>query len=176
MKRYSLNTLKNAFELGNTSSWVLAFESVGARSPNVKNLNLIDGKYCPAIDINYDEYSIYEETITLGPGAEIVIPVYCKGLPKTLAITLYDDHKHSFRKEIKRWVKEELNLVIGRAPSFNRLKEVSLLVHIYHFDKQGKAISTDSYYLLPTEALSRRGDQSFSSETLPITFNVIGTQ
>lgn len=176
MRRYSLNTLKNSFELGSTSNWVLAFEGVGSKSPDVSKLNLINGEYCPVLDVSYDDYNVIIKELSIGPGAVIALPVFLHNAPKSISITFYDDHSDSIRTELNNWVKNKLQIIDGKAPLLSELKDSSLLVKIFKFDKTGTSIGVDSFYLLPSDSFSGMGDQSFSASTSPISFTVIGTQ
>lgn len=176
MRRYSLNTLKNSFELGSTSNWVLVFEASGRMSPDASKFNLIDGRFTPAIDVEYDDYTVINQTISVGPGVELTIPVYAKNSPPSVQLSLYDDHTKTIRKELKYWVNDILQINKGRAPDLAKLKESCMLMKVHHFDKLGNSLSTDAFYILPTDSLTFRGDQSFGEDNIPISFNIVGRQ
>lgn len=173
--RYSLNKLKNSLELGTTSNWVVSFESAGGNSADANKLNLINNEYTPAIDVEYNNYTIINNEITVGPGTTIVVPVYAKSSPSDIRLTLYDDHNKAIRKELKRWAIEVLPFSKGQSIPLNKQKDYALIINIYHFNRQLVSTMKDSFYVLPTDELVFRGDQSFSADTLPISFNVIGT-
>lgn len=176
MSRFTSNQLRGSFELGNTSSWVVSFESVGQNSPDVSKLNLIAGKFCPVSDVEYDQYTVTTHNILVGPGLEINVPVYAADHPHSITMTIYDEHKKTIRTFIRNWATKTLKLTKGQAPVLSKLKDSCLLVRIQHFDKQLNNLSNDSFYILPMDSLAFRGDQAFSADTIPLTFNVVGTQ
>jgi len=175
MLRFSLNQLKSSFELGSTSNWVVSFEKGGASAPDISNFNIIAGQWCPVLDVSYDDYNVYNETISVGPSVTMQIPAKASNSPDVIALTLYDDHALRIRLALNSWV-DLMQIKLGRAPMLKELKKYSLIVKIHSFTKDGLPVLTDAFYILPSESLARRGDQSFSADTLPISFNVIGRQ
>lgn len=176
MSRYSLNKLKNSFELGSTSNWVAVFQSVGANSPDASKLNIINGEFCPIIDVDYPEYEVINKSLVIGPGVTINIPVFSPNSPNTISLTLYDDHKKIIKRELSTWVHDKFKIIEGKAPPITLLKNYCLLLIIYYFDKTGAQFEKKAFYVMPADTLNVRGDQSFAPDTLPVTFNIIGTQ
>jgi hypothetical protein len=171
--KYSLNQVRTTLEVGHTSQWVVVFEAAGTKSPNIKNLNLIDGKYAPVIDINYTGLEVKTTEQVSSPYSTVLIPHYAKNTPSTLSLTIYDDHYKTIMNELRSWIKKT-PWSKNRSINPTRMKEYALIIHIHHTDRYDNVISTDSYYVYPDQSIDFRGDQSFNPDTLPINFNVIG--
>lgn len=178
--RYSLNSVASSLEVGNSSSWVLSFRRAGESSaPDPSEFNLIKSDsygFTPALDVDYDQFNVETKTITVGPGIELELPVLNKGT-KSITVTLYDSHEKLIRNAMRSWVKDYLQIDKGKAPSFADLQKRALILDIDHFDVTLGSIpehTQDSFYVLPKGQLTFRGDQSFQSDTLPLTFLVVG--
>lgn len=177
--RYSLNSVSQSLEVGNSSSWVLSFRRDGASGPDPSDFNLIKSDshgFTPAIDVDYDQLQVETKTLVVGPGIEIPIPVFNKGT-RLIKVTLYDSHRKQIRQAMLDWVEIHLDLDRGVSPTLSGMKSKSLIIDVHHFDLTHNDISnrtTESFYVLPTGALTYRGDQQFAADTLPLEFMVIG--
>lgn len=178
MKRYSLNSLKNSFELGTISNWVVSFEPTGSNAPDVNKLNIIktpDGNFAPVIDLNYDQSIVTSHEFNIGPNLNFKVPVY-EQIGTNVKVTFYDDHKKTVHNAIIEWNKEQMDISKGKAPSLNELKEISLLMVVYKFDKEMNPIGKDALYVVPDGTKDFIGDQSFSADQSSVEFNIIGVQ
>ena len=178
MKRYSLNSLKNSFELGTISNWVVSFEPAGDFAPDVSNFNLIktpDGDFAPIIDLNYDESVIESHEFKIGPNLSFKVPIF-EQTGTSAKVTFYDDHEKTIHNAIVNWSKDEMFISNGKAPSLNELKDYSLLMIIYKFDKEMNPIGKDALYVIPDGTKDFMGDQSFSADQASVEFNIIGVQ
>lgn len=175
--RPSVNEVaRSDLELGTTTNWVISFESVGSNSPDSNQLNLIANDYAPVSDYNFEENAINIQTITIGPGVQINIPVSVDNSPNMLSLTFYDTHDRRIRKVFYDWIEKHSNLKRAISYDLSQIKSYLLMVHIYYFDKQGNSVDMKSFYVLPPMSIPNNGDQSFSSDTIPMSFTVIGRQ
>lgn len=179
MKRFTANNLRNSFELGTTSNWVVAFEEAGSKAPPISNFNLIKtptGGLTPVLDISFDEETIETESFTYGCGIKVDIPVFSQP-PTQIKLTCFDSDLKTIKDAMLLWVRKYLKINKGLAPSLNRLKDSSLLLVVYNFDTELNSLDRkNAYYVIPKGALEYRGDQSFSLDSFPIEFTILGTQ
>lgn len=178
MKRYSLNSLKNSFELGTISNWVISFEAVGDFAPDPSLFNLIntpDGDFAPVIDINYDQSVIESHEFKIGPNLTFKIPIF-EQTGTSAKVTFYDDHEKTIHNAIINWSKNELSVSNGKAPVLNNLKNNCLLMIIYKFDKEMNPTGKDALYVIPDGTKDFMGDQSFGADQVSVEFNIIGVQ
>lgn len=176
--RMSFSQVAGSFEAGHTSNWVVQFEKPSgalAAVPEANLLNLISDEFTPALDVEYDQHNVITKELVIGPGIKINLPVLLEECQE-VTLTLYEEHKKIFRSAIRDWV-TGLNLKQGKAPKLSELINSCLILKIYHFDKSLKKLdnrSLDAYYVMPSAAITFRGDQAFQLETMPLTFTVLG--
>lgn len=178
MKRYSLNSLKNSFELGTISNWVISFEPAGGDAPDTSAFNLIttlDGDFAPVIDCNYDQSIVTSHEFNIGPNLNFKVPIY-EQTGTSAKLTFYDDHEKSIHNAIINWNKKLMSISKGKAPALNELKEICLLMIIYKFDKKMNPTGKDALYVVPDGTKDFMGDQSFSADQASIEFNIMGVQ
>jgi hypothetical protein len=163
-----MNQLRN-FDVGNNSSWVVKFLPTPS-GPDVSKLNLIANTYAPVSDINYTQLEVISEDID----SELLLklPVYVIDSPRTISLTMYDDHNMTINKELIRWMKT-IN-PDGRLVPLSELYNYCAKLSITKNNKQGDKISHDVFYVYLDGDLGFQGDQSFSTYSFPVTFQVLG--
>lgn len=173
--RYSLNNLKNSFNAGNTSNWVVRFEKENTLNliKDSSNLNVF-----PASEVSFNEFNLTESEITVGPGLKLSTPKLLINCPETISITFFEDNKYSITKFIKKWLKNikkgNRNIRYGNVCKFSEIKNITKILTIYKFDEKQDAQETLSYYVYPL-GLTFHGDQNFSLQSNSIEFKVVGT-
>ena len=173
--RYSLNELKNSFEAGTTSNWVVSFHAGGGNHPSPDSFNMIAGKYFPALDIDYASVEVIEKTLLIGPGVEIVFPITAME-PREIKMTYYEEHKKVVRGLMHSWVSNTDLISLKRTKSLSKLKEFSMKLSIEYFDKELNPLYTDTFYIVPKGAYDVHGDNTFQIDTNMLAFIIIGKE
>jgi len=179
IKKYTFNQARATMgEVGNASSWLISFEMVsGSSMTNISSLNLIAGKFFPAIDVDYNQIDVQKKELKIGPDLEVNIPTHCANIT-SIKIQFYDTDKKKIRTALRDWVIHKTSLTSNRqAPA--DLKDIALKLVVYHIDKKElEEISglTEKFYIVPDGTIDFHGDGSFNLDSLPITFNIVGTE
>lgn len=170
--RYSRNELNTLPEVGNTSSWVIAFQ--GSRSGvSSSALNLISNKYIPASDVSYVNYTVQSASIQPGGLYKINYVAFADTIPDAISVTVYDTDLKSIRKAMINWVANR-KWRQGQSKSLGKLKEEAAKLTIWHFTKDMKKQYNETFLVLPGKDMDFKGDQSFNADTLALDFIVIG--
>lgn len=166
-----------------TSNWLCYVEQFGQYAPNPLEFNLIRSEsgeglsknVIPALDINFSEFELTEDTIEIPPGLTLKVPV---GLPQThnsLTITVVDSFQSPIRRAINSWVLECLSLKAFTSPPISELPKYSLkLVYEEALTGSDTLLNRRSFLILPPEPIQGGGDSSFNVDNPSFTFNVIG--
>lgn len=166
--RFSYNQLRTLPEAGSTSNWVV---SMRGRT----ELNLIAGKYIPAITVKYVNYTVKTNKVSVAGLYDISFINHIDTIPDTISMSVVDTDVKSVRKCMEKWV-SAYKWQYGLTPSLGKMKSQSALLDIWHFTKDNKKYYKDSFYVLPSGDMDFNGDQSFALDTLSLEFLVVGRE
>lgn len=157
--RFSLNTLRKGFpEVGHTSLWQCYFDD--------SKLNVIGGKYFPALTLDFDDIVIKTIPVDYGMGCVIEYPVITTPSVKCTMTFLETDLK-AVRAALSTWVKPLEN---GRVPD---MKSYPKKFSIEYLDITGETIDTKVFSVYPIGEYPFKGDQEFSPDSNILTLQMI---
>jgi len=173
--RFTHNELKNSFEVGTTSNWLVSFYGFGGKHPPADAFNIIDGKWFPALDVDYPTVTVQDKSITVGPNIELIFPVTAS-YPREIKFTYYETHTNLIHKLREDWIAMTDLVSKKRTKSLADLKAYAMKVRVDYFDKGLNPISSDTYYVVPKGATDIHGDNSFQVKTNSIALIIIGKE
>ena len=156
--RYTKKQL-SAFEAGDSSSWIVQF-----LTPN--SLNLIAGKYFPAISVKFNLFEPTNVDVDVAPGYKFKIPSLVT-TPSEVEIEFYDNDSNTIHKSIQQLLLNSLPAAKGRSilnvtnPSASLNSAISMMI-----EKQSKTHKVlERHYIVgwPSSPMSFSGDQEFKA-------------
>ena len=158
------------YEVGSSFRWAASI--VGGPGPiQDAELNLLNGKFIPALDIELSDIDVKTKEIPVIKDFSIKIP-YISVPIDAVTITFIDNSAGAIRNAINKWSSYS-SMLNGRAPSLSKYYK---LLKLYIYNPDNSISFTRTLYIVPKDTVTLSKDGNNEADSYKVEFTVVGAE